>query len=199
MDRNGGGAAWAMLSSAAATARLLAARRLALRKGWVGRRLGFADGDTAVVFRETVLLGEPTVEPATLVVAFRLRLVGSRRLMQLLFRLECIANTPLFAGFPGFRTKLWALDARSGVYRGVYQWDGAERAERYATALTALLRLVCEQGSVRHHVVPGLSRDAFLADPARAGTPDPSGTDTWWRLREPVPGPAEHGTLPAAG
>ncbi len=31
-------------------------------------------------------------------------------------------HTPLFAGFPGFRSKLWIDDVETGVYRGVYEW-----------------------------------------------------------------------------
>ena len=66
---------------------------------------------------------------------------------------------------PGFRSKLWITDQRTGVYRGVYDWDGAGRAETYATTLTALLRLVCVPGSVGFHVEPGVRRDDFLHHP----------------------------------
>jgi hypothetical protein len=32
-----------------------------------------------------------------------------------LFRRECVLHTPLFAGFPGFRSKLWIDDTETGV------------------------------------------------------------------------------------
>lgn len=38
---------------------------------------------------------------------------------------------PFFIGLPGFRSKLWALNAR-GVFQGIYTWDTEEAAERYA-------------------------------------------------------------------
>jgi hypothetical protein len=148
----------------------------------VGDRLRFEDGTTSRVFRETVL-DAPTPEPALLVVQFRLRLLGRARLTHRLFRAESIANTPLFAGFAGFRSKLWLCDAETGTYRGIYEWDGADRASAYAETLARLLRLVSEPGTVKYRVVARTRRDEYLA---RRGsvtatlTSDPA--DTWWRL-----------------
>ena len=96
------------------------------------------------------MLGEATREPALLVVRFRLRLLGRRHLPNRLSQAESIANTPLFAGFPGFRSKLWLCDEATRVYRGIYEWDGADRALSDAETLSTLLRLVLgpEKGSV---------------------------------------------------
>jgi hypothetical protein len=110
--------------------------------------------------------------------------------MHALFRLESIANTPLFAGFDGFRSKLWATDLRTGIYRGVYEWDDAGMAEAYVTTLARLLRPICIPGSVRYHIEPGIRRDDFLRHPAIVD-PDPaigaaSAEDRWWRLATPV-------------
>src|SRR5690606_8397091 len=82
-------------------------------------RLRFADGTEEFVFRETVVEGLAPTEPCVLVVAFRLRLLGRAGLGHALFRRLSIVNTPLFAGFPGFTTKLWLADAVTGEYRGV--------------------------------------------------------------------------------
>ena len=65
-------------------------------------------------------------DPAVLVVAFRLRWV--RGIGHRMFRLESLLNTPLFVGFPGLVSKLWLAHDAAGVYRGVYQWDGAQSA-----------------------------------------------------------------------
>jgi hypothetical protein len=172
-------------SSAVVTARLLVRHQLRLPPGNVGRRLTFADGTTSRVYRETVRHGAPTTHPTLLVVQFQLRLVRRSRLLHALFRAESIANTPLFAGFPGFRTKLWATDERTGIYRGVYEWDGAEQAHSYATTLTALLRLLSVKDSVRFHVEPGIHRDDFLRDPGVVGE-IVSAEQGWWRLRDQV-------------
>jgi hypothetical protein len=129
----------AFARSAMATGRLLAAGRLASPRAYVGRRLGFADGTTSFVFRETAIRDHDPRDPAVLVVRFRLRAFGHRRLLHALFRRECILHTPLFAGFPGFQTKLWISDTTTGVYRGLYEWDGPERAADYADTLARLL------------------------------------------------------------
>lgn len=172
-------------------ARLTAQRQLASPKPYVGARLHFADGTTSVVFRETVRR-VATAEPALLVIQFRLAFLGSNRWGHAAFRRECVLHTPLFAGFPGFRSKLWADDVHTGVYRGLYEWDGAEAARAYALRMTALLAPFSNAGSARFHIVDGIRRDAFLADPQIA----PGGAgDGWWRLAEPA-GPARPATPP---
>lgn len=164
------------LRSAAVTAGLLARHRLVLPRGHVGRELRFADGTVSRVYRETVRRGVGTAEPVLLVVRFRLRLLGTNRAAHALFRMESILNTPLFAGFAGFRSKLWATDRRTGYYRGVYEWDGAGPATSYAETLCGLLRVLSESGSVRYQIVPALRRDDYL------GAPDAAGADRWWAL-----------------
>lgn len=69
----------------------------------------------------------------------------------------------MFAGFPGFVSKLWVAHDEHEVYRGVYEWDGPERAEAYVRALWWLLAPVSVRGSIRHRVLPGLRRDQWLA------------------------------------
>lgn len=167
----------AFVRSAAATGRLAAAGRLASPRAHIGRRLSFADGTTSFVFRETTVHASPPAAPAVLVVQFRLRLVGTTPVWHTVFRRECVLHTPLFAGFPGFRSKLWLSDTDTGVYRGLYEWDDADLAGDYAETLSRLLRAVSVDGSVRYHAIPGLRRDAVLRDPAAL-----TGGRTWWRV-----------------
>jgi hypothetical protein len=172
----------AFAACAAATVGLLARRQLVLATANVDRRLAFADGTSARVYRETVRTGTATHAPVLLVVEFRLRLIGRNRLLHALFRAESLANTLLFAGFPGFRWKLWCTDEDSGRYRGVYEWDGADRAVAYATTLSRLLRVVCVPGTVRFHVEPATRLQEMLHAPAvlLATAPGPPPED-WWR------------------
>lgn len=163
------------------TAQLLARRRVHLRPEHVGQRLRFADGTSARVYRETVVDGE-CQDPCVLVVEFRLRLVRGRG--HAIFRRESLLNTPLFVGFPGFCAKLWLANDEHGVYRGVYQWDAAWRAERYARSLWRVLALGSVPGSIHYVVLPGLRRDGVLRDPRLldgAAGDDPA---AWWRLVE---------------
>jgi hypothetical protein len=160
-----------------ASARLLAERQVRLPRTYVGQRLRFADGTSSRVYRETVVRRPPPSDPAVLVVAFRLRYVRGRG--HQLFRRESLLNTPLFVGFPGFMSKLWLAHDEHAVYRGLYQWDGAQQAEHYARALWRVLALVSVRGSIRYRVLPGLLRDDLLSNPELATTNE---TGAWWRL-----------------
>ena len=115
-----------------------------------------------------------------LVVEFRLRAVRGRG--HTLFRWESLLNTPLFVGFPGFVSKLWLANDAHGVYRGVYEWDGATRAEAYARALWRVLALVSVPGSIHYRVVTGVRRSDLLANPELLGREGPAGPTDWWRL-----------------
>jgi hypothetical protein len=180
------GPAVAFARSAVATLRLLAAGRLASPRTYRNRRLRFADGTTSFVFRETAIRDHDPRDPAVLVVQFRLRAFGRRRFLHALFRRECILHTPLFAGFPGFQSKLWISDTATGVYRGLYEWDGPERAVDYADQLVHLLIPLSTHGSVRYHVVPGIRRHDLSGTPGLAVAGPEREADDWWRLVEPL-------------
>ena len=161
------------------TAQLLVQRRLHLPRQHVGMRLSFADGTSARVYRETVVNQGPTENPCVLVVEFRLRFVKDWG--HTLFRWESLLNTPLFVGFPGFVSKLWLAHDQHDVYRGVYEWDTAERAEYYARCLWQVLALGCVPGSIHYRVLPGLRRDDVLQDPHLLDGRAPDEAAAWWR------------------
>jgi hypothetical protein len=176
----------AFTRSALATGRLAAAGRLRSPRTHLGCRLQFADGTTGVVFRETAIRDGHPADPAVLVVQFHLRALGRSRLLHAAFHRECVLHTPLFAGFPGFRSKLWISDSTTRVYRGLYEWDGADQATEYAATLARLLRPLSTRGSVRYHVIPGLRRRDALRDPGRMGAGRAGDHAAWWRLEAPV-------------
>lgn len=141
--------------------RLLVSRRLHQPSGNVGGVLVFGDGTHTRVYRETIV-DQPSVRrPAVLVVMFRLRFVRGSWLHRL-FRWESQLNHPLFVGYPGIVSKLWCAHDENNVYRGVYQWDGPDRADAYARSLSWILRAVSVRGSVRHRVYPDAVRDEWL-------------------------------------
>jgi len=164
----------------AVTARLLARGLVHLPPEHLGLRLRFADGTSAEVYRETVVDRGPSEDPCVLLVEFRLRAVRGRG--HAWFRRESLLNTPLFVGFPGFVSKLWIAHDQRGAYRGLYEWDGARRAEHYARSLWRVLALVCVRGSIHYRVLPGMSRDRLLEGPEALSTTEPEPTTTWWRL-----------------
>jgi hypothetical protein len=160
------------------TARLLWRRRVHLPAEHEGRRLRFADGTSARVYRETIVGCGATDDPCVLVVEFRLRAVRGRG--HAAFRWESLLNTPLFVGFPGFVSKLWLADDERGRYRGLYEWDGPQRADHYARALWRVLALVSVPGSIHYMVLPGLRRDDLLVRPHVLAWA-PAGRAAWWR------------------
>ena len=147
----------------------------------IGHRLAFADGTTARVYRETTVDVAP-VDPTVLLVAFRLRRVRDPR-WHAAFRRESWLNTILFVGFPGFVSKLWCAHDERHVYRGVYQWDGEQRAEEYVASLRHVLALVSDPRSIDHVVLPSLCTDDLLAGRVLS-PPVPSRPQDqhWWRL-----------------
>ena len=158
---------------------LLSRSRIRQPREHVGRRVRFADGTTGRVYRETAL-ERANADPCVLIVSFRLRLVRGR--WHRLFQAESILNTPLFVGFPGFVSKLWIAHDSSGLYRGLYEWEGADQAEAYARSLWRVLELVSEKGSIDYRLLPGLRRDHVLAGPGVLdGEADPE-RGAWWRV-----------------
>jgi hypothetical protein len=171
-------ALWALAGCVVSTARLLWRHRVHLPAEQVGRRLRFADGTSARVYRETAVGRGTTQDPCVLVVAFRLRAVHGRA--HAAFRWESLLNTPLFVGFPGFVSKLWLANDERGRYRGLYEWDGPQRADHYARALWRVLALVSVPGSIHYMVLTGLRRDELLARPQVLAGVAADGAP-WWR------------------
>jgi len=165
----------AVMRSVVKTPALLATRRIHRPRAHVGDEVRFADGTSAVIYRETVIRRPPTRAPAVLVVAFRLRWVRGRG--HAMFRAESLLNTPLFVGFPGLVSKLWLTHDAQGRYRGLYEWDDPTLADAYARALWRVLSLVCPTSSIHYAVLPGLRRDDVLggADHSLPGDAE------WWR------------------
>ncbi|MFC7272468.1 hypothetical protein ACFQS1_00625 [Paractinoplanes rhizophilus] len=150
------------------SAGLLRRRQVRLPANHLGMRLRFGDRGSATVYRETVVDAAAPRDPCVLVVEFRLR--GVRGRGHDLFRRESLLNTPLFVGFPGFVSKLWLAHDENGAYRGLYEWDGADRAEAYARALWRVLALVSVRGSIHYRVLPGRRRDELVDRPGADGS-----------------------------
>jgi len=68
-----------------------------------------------------------------------------------------------------------------GVYRGLYEWDGAERADSYARALWWVLALVSVRGSIDYRVLPGLRRADVTAEPYLQDPKPHVEATGWWR------------------
>jgi hypothetical protein len=159
---------------------LVASGRLHQPRRHVGGRLMFGNGASADVFRETVAEQRRTGALALLVVEFRLRVVHGRA--HRLFERASVLSTPFFAGFPGFVSMLWLTADENGVYRGIVEWDGADRAESYGRVMRRILAAVSRRGSVAYHVIAGESRSRFLAETENLVGTAPQDCNTWWRV-----------------
>jgi hypothetical protein len=143
---------------------LLAQHRLRIRRGNVGRRAALPDGRDYVVFRETTCDGGSLEGTVTLAVWFRLRGIGpGARIRRFLFERESIINTILYAGFEGYRVKLWMVDPATSDYAGLYAWHGRAEAEEYARYIATVLRPLSVEGSVGYEIAD-VHLDAHLAE-----------------------------------
>lgn len=175
-----------LISAAAETIRSIARFSMLFLRGRIhqptrdqGGQIMFCNGTCARVFRETVVDREHAQNPAVLVVEFRLRAVHGRA--HAAVRRLSTATTPLFAGLPGFLSKLWLTNDQDDVYRGIYEWDTAGHAESYARALRRLLAPVSAPDSVAYHVIPDETRDRFLAESECLTSTAPQVLTAWWR------------------
>lgn len=174
------GLAWSGVARCVVTsAGMLVRRQVRFPRTQVGRHIGFADRTGARVYRDT-RVARPAVEPCFLAVTFRLRAVRGRG--HAWFRAESWLNTPLFVGFPGFVSKLWLTHDEQGRYRGLYEWDGPDRAETYARSLWHVLALVSEPRSIDYRIVPGVRRGDILADTSVLAPWFPDEEGAWWRV-----------------
>lgn len=167
-----------VLASARRTPGLVLSRRLHHPRHHIGRIICFADGSSSRVYRETRVGDGLARDPTLLVVGFVLRRVQGS--FHSVFRAESWLNIPLFVGFPGFTSKLWLAHDQNGCYRGIYEWDGEERAAAYVRELSWVLGLFSIPGSIRAHTVPGIHREDVLSDP-HALTATAKGSGPWWR------------------
>jgi hypothetical protein len=133
---------------------LLVRHRLRIRHGNVGARLRLPDGRSYMVFRETTCDGGSLDGTVTLAVWFHLRgIPPGARARRWLFERESILNTILYAGFEGYRVKLWMVDPATGDYAGLYAWHGHDEAAAYARYIATVLRPLSVVGSVGYEIV----------------------------------------------
>ena len=136
-----------------AATRLLAARRLYISNELRGTAAQLPDGRRYIVFRDTSCDPCDSSTGITLGVWFHLRAIPrGASLRRWLFERACIVNTLLYAGFAGYRRKLWMVDPNTSDYAGLYSWTTAESAARYGEYITALIEPWCPAGSVGFEV-----------------------------------------------
>ena len=124
------------------------------RRGRVGSWVRLPDGRCFQVFRETTSDAGSERDRVVVAVWFHLKGVpAGARIRRAIFERESILNTLLFAGFDGFRIKLWMVDPASSDFAGLYEWSDPGQAEIYARYITTVLARLSRSGSVGYQIV----------------------------------------------
>jgi hypothetical protein len=93
------------------------------------------DGRRFTVFRHVVIdprPGQPARPGAVLIPRFHV--AGMSVSQNILFSW---LPAPFFIGLPGFRSKRWLVDRRTGDFAGYYEWDTLRDAEDYGRSFAA--------------------------------------------------------------
>jgi hypothetical protein len=105
------------------------------------------------VFLETTSDEEYYEKEVTLIVGFRLFIMGSNSFFHAIFQKLCILDTPVWVGFRGFKKKLWMVDLDSKNYLGIYRYQGIKNAQKYRDYIVAVLKPVSVKGSVWSEII----------------------------------------------
>jgi hypothetical protein len=159
------------------TFELLLHKKLHLRRERIGAVATLPDGRAFTVFRESIR-DDAGPSRTTLAVWFHLRgIPAGSRVRRFLFERLCLANTLLFAGFNGYRVKLWMVDPKTADYAGLYLWRSDEEAEDYGRYIVGILSPLSTRGSIGYQILPRTAFEDSLASPGslteRADENDP--------------------------
>ena len=101
--------------------------KLKLSKHYLKDTVKMEDGQHYTIFRHiTVFPLEDTEQAVTFIVRFKFaRLSHNANLY------ASIIPMLLITGFPGFQTKMYAVNKENGYWQGMYQWKSLEYLEEY--------------------------------------------------------------------
>jgi hypothetical protein len=104
-----------------------------LRKSNIGKEFIMNDGLKFKVFRHVIIrpLGKREADPQAV---FIIRFQPKNMTVEENKRFSRIPML-IFMGFHGFRAKYWMVNEETGLCQGVYEWDAAEDAFRYAKSI----------------------------------------------------------------
>ena len=90
------------------------------------------EGEDFEIFRKVLLdpaEDQPKRPGALFVVRFNFARFGAKT-----NRLLSMLPIPFIVAQPGFRSKTWMIGQRTDAFRGLYEWDSIDDAERYWTS-----------------------------------------------------------------
>ena len=127
--------------------------RLHFLRDRIGETLTMENGQEFTIFRQVIVdpgKGQPEEPGAVFRVRFRVANMSPEQNKRF-----SLLPIPFFVGLPGFRSKLWTLNAASGLFQGIYEWDTIQDVQNYASSFA--MRFMTRRsvpGSVSHQVIP---------------------------------------------
>jgi len=112
------------------TNRYLIFGRLNFPKDRIGEVLTMDDGEKFKIFRQVIIRkgrkewGEPG---AVFKVKFHVATMSQK-----MNKRFSVLPIPFFIGLPGFRSKLWLVNEKSGYNMGIYEWQTPKDAKNYS-------------------------------------------------------------------
>lgn len=114
----------------------------------IGEYISGEGGKVFKVFRQVVV--EKKVMPkAIFMVQFKLAGMAPETNI----KVSALA-IPFFVGLPGFLSKCWMFDEKSGYFQGIYEWETEEHAKRYASSFA--MKFMCKRalhGSISYKII----------------------------------------------
>ena len=101
--------------------------KLKLKKQYIGKSVKMTDGQLFKIFRH--ITRYPLIESSDNIV-FIVRFKFAR-LSHKANKIASIIPMLIIAGFPGFMTKIYAVNPENGYWQGMYQWKSWKHLEAY--------------------------------------------------------------------
>lgn len=101
--------------------------KLKVSKRYLGAKVKMEDGQEFSIFRHvTKDPVDADEQPVTFIVRFRFA-----RLSHNANRIASVIPMLMITGFPGFQTKMYAANKKTGHWQGMYQWKTKKHLEDY--------------------------------------------------------------------
>jgi hypothetical protein len=105
--------------------------KLKVSKYYLRDTVKMEDGEEFMIFRHiTDAPVKDTEQAVTFIVRFRFT-----RLSHNANRIASVIPMLLITGFPGFQTKMYAVNKKNGYWQGMYQWKTRKHLEGYLKSL----------------------------------------------------------------
>jgi hypothetical protein len=134
---------------------------LRLPKDYLGKTVRTDNEDDFTIFRQITrhTAGFPE-NTCSFIVSFRFA-----RGSHMVNKFASILPMLVIAGYPGFITKVYAVNRKNGHWQGMYQWESPEKLERYRQS--PVFRIMNQRASkdpVTSKVIEGRNMEQYIKD-----------------------------------